>query len=140
MESRGSAGTPWSIPGSGRRGTGRLRDSGRPRERILDVGGNQRPSLGRRVRQDLVVGEPDQGWIANNRNDVVALGAELLSDVVRKHLVQQQRLAHGLPGQKLVLTQPGLLGGFLSRVGGGDLRIDLAWVGRPVADRGGYQA
>jgi hypothetical protein len=31
------------------------------------------------------------------------------------------------------------LGGFLGRVGGGDLRLDLAGVGSPVADGRGHQ-
>ena len=84
--------------------------------------------------------ESYQGWIGNNRYDVVALGAEFPGDVVRKHLVQQQRLAHGLPGQKSTLALPGLPGGFLRSVGGGDLRVDLAGIGSPVADRRSHQA
>src|SRR5437016_7376760 len=46
----------------------------------------------------------------------------------------------GLSGQQLTLAQPGLLGGFLGRVGRGDLRVDLAGVGSPVADSGVHQA
>jgi hypothetical protein len=42
-----------------------------------------------------------------------------------------QRQAHGLPGQKLTLARPGLFGSFLGRVGGGDLRVDLARIGSP---------
>ena len=99
-----------------------------------------RPSRGRRVRQDLVVGEPDQGRVADDRDDVVALGAELLGDVVGEHLVKQQRLTHVLTGQKLALAQPGLLGSLLCRVGGGDLRVDFVGVGSPIADRGRQQA
>lgn len=109
-------------------------------DEILDVGGNRCPPVGRGICEDLVVGQSYQGWIGYNRGDVVALGAELLGDVITKHLVQQQRLAHGLPGQKLALAQPGALSGFLGCVGGGNLRVDLIGVGSPVADRGRYQA
>jgi len=106
-------------------------------DEILNAGGDQCSSLGRRVREDLVIREPYQGGVGNNRDDVVALGAELPGDVVRKHLVQQQRLTHELPGQELTLAQPGLLGG---RAGSGDLRVDLAGVGSPVADSGVHPA
>jgi hypothetical protein len=109
-------------------------------DEVPDVGGDKRPSLSCRVRENLVIWEPHQGFIGDNRDDVVALGAELLGDVVGEHLVQQQRLSHGLPGQELALAQPGLLGGFLRSLGGGDLRVDLVWVGSPVADRCGQQA
>ena len=85
-------------------------------------------------------GSPARAGVGNNRDDVVALGAELLGDVVGEHLIQQQWLAHGLSGQQLAFAQPGLLGGFLGRVGGGDLRVDFAGVGSPVADRGIHQA
>jgi hypothetical protein len=50
---------------------------------VLNVGRDQCSSLGRLVREDLVIREPDQGWVGN-RDDVVALGAKLLGDVVRK--------------------------------------------------------
>ena len=56
-------------------------------DEVLNVGGDQCSSLGRRVREDLVIREPYQGWVGNNLDDVVALGAKLLGDVVRKHLV-----------------------------------------------------
>ena len=73
-------------------------------DEVLDVGGDQRPSLGRRVREDLVIREPCQARIGDSRDDVVALGAKLLRDVVRKHLVQQQRLANRLTSQKLTFA------------------------------------
>jgi hypothetical protein len=73
-------------------------------DEVLDVGGDQRSPLGRRVCEDLVVGEPHEGWIGDHRGDVVALGAELLADVVGEHLVEQQRLAHRLSGQQLALV------------------------------------
>jgi len=114
--------------------------AGVERDEVLDIGGDQRPSFGRRVCEDLVVGEPYQGWIGNDRDDVIALGAELLGDGVGKHLVQQQRLAHELPSQQLALAQPGLLGGFLSHIGGGDLPVDLAGISSPVVDGGVQQA
>ena len=47
-------------------------------DEVLNVGGDQCPSLGRRACENLVVGEPYQGWIGINRDDVVALGAQLL--------------------------------------------------------------
>jgi hypothetical protein len=56
-------------------------------DEILDVSGDQCPSLGRRVCEDLIMGESHQGWIGNNRDNVGGVGAELLSDVVRKHLI-----------------------------------------------------
>jgi hypothetical protein len=51
-------------------------------DEVLDVGGDWCPSLGRRVCEDLVVREPYPGLIGNDRDDVVALRAELLGDVV----------------------------------------------------------
>ncbi len=50
----------------------------------------------------------------------------LLTSVAREVVIAAQ----------LALAQPGLLGGFLGRVSGGDLRIDFAGVGSPVADSG----
>jgi len=109
-------------------------------DEILDVGGDQCPSLCRRVGEDLFVGQSRQGWIGDNRHHVVALSAELPGDVVGEHLVQQQRLAHRLTGQESALAQPRLLRGFLGCVSGGDLRVDLGGVGSPVADSGVHHA
>jgi hypothetical protein len=75
--------------------------------------GGQRPSLSCRVTENLVVRKPCQGCIGDDSDDVVALGAELPGDLVGEHLIQQERLGHGLPGQKAALAQPRLLGGLL---------------------------
>ena len=66
----------------------------------------------------------------------MALGAQLLGDDAGEHLIQQQRVAHRLPGEQLVFAAPGLLGGVLGGVSGGDLGVDLVGVGRPVPDGG----
>jgi hypothetical protein len=56
-------------------------------DEVLNVGGDQCPSLSCRVCEDLVVREPYQGWIGDNLDDVLALGAQLLGNVVSEHLV-----------------------------------------------------
>jgi hypothetical protein len=109
-------------------------------DEVPDVGGDQRSSLGCRVSENLIVWKPCQGCIGDSGDDVVAAGAKVPGDLVREHLVQQLRLGHGLPGQQTALTQPGSLGGFLRGLGGGNLCVDLVWVGSPVADRCGHQA
>ena len=35
-------------------------------DEVLDAGGDQCSSLGRRVREDLVVRKPYRGWVGNN--------------------------------------------------------------------------
>ena len=52
----------------------------------------------------------------------------------REHLIEQQREAHWSPGEQLMFPAPRLLGCVLGRISGGDLRVDLVWVGRPVPD------
>lgn len=110
------------------------------RDKVLDISGDQRPPLGCCTGKNLIIRESDQGRIGNNRDDVVPLGAELPGDVVRKHLVQQQPLGHRLPGQKLTLTQPRLLGGVFRGIGSSDFRVHLGGVGGPVTDRGVHEA
>ena len=61
--------------------------SGVQGDEVLDVGGDQCSPLGRRVGENLIVGEPYQRWIGDNRDHVVALGAKLLGNVVGEHLV-----------------------------------------------------
>jgi hypothetical protein len=39
-----------------------------------------------------------------------------------------------LPGEKVAFAPPGVFGRCLSVAGGGDLRVDLVWVRRPVSD------
>jgi hypothetical protein len=67
------------------------------RHEVFDVGGDKRPPLTRRISEDLIVREPHQGWLGNDRDDVMTLGTELLSDGVGEHFVQQQRMAHDYP-------------------------------------------
>jgi hypothetical protein len=56
-------------------------------DKVFNVRGDQYPSLARRVREDMIIREPYQGRVGNNRDDVVTLGAKLLGDVVGEHLV-----------------------------------------------------
>lgn len=62
-------------------------------DEVPNVGGDQCPSLGCRLCEDLLVREPYQGWIGNNRDDVEALGAELLGRLAGS--IQLSRDAHG---------------------------------------------
>ncbi len=101
---------------------------------VLDVGGDQRASGGGCAGEDLVVRQGNQRRICRDGQHVVALGAELLGDGVGEHFIEQQREGHWSPGEQLVFAAPGLLGRVLGGVSGGDLRVDLVRVGRPVAD------
>ena len=55
----------------------------------------------------------------------MAFGPQLLGDGPREHLIQQQRVAHGLPGEQAAFTPPRFLGGFLGRLSGGYVGINF---------------
>jgi hypothetical protein len=103
---------------------------------VLDVGGDQRSSGGRRAGEDLIIRQGNQCGVCHDCVHVVALGAELLGDGVGEHLIEQQRDAHWSPGEQLVFAAPRLLGCVLGRIGRGYLRVDFVGVGRPVPDGG----
>jgi hypothetical protein len=107
---------------------------------VFNGGGDESPASSSGVTKDLFVRKGHQSRISDDTQHIVASGAQFLGDLVREHLVKQQRMTHGLTGEQVVFTLPGMLRGIFCYLRSGYFGVDLTGVRRPVPDRDAQQA